>query len=56
MADTVAIEVRRYRPEEKSEPYWQRYEVPVREEWMILDALNYIKDNLDGEDLDLDKA
>ena len=48
MADSVAIEVRRYRPEEKSEPYWQRYEVPVREEWMILDALNYIKDNLDG--------
>ena len=48
MADTVAIEVRRYRPEEKSEPYWQRYEVPVRDEWMILDALNYIKDNLDG--------
>ena len=48
MAATVAIEVRRYRPEEENEPSWQHYEVPVRDEWMILDALNYIKDNLDG--------
>ena len=48
MADTVGIEVRRYQPEEDSEPYWQLYEVPFRQEWMVLDALNYIKDNLDG--------
>jgi len=30
------------------EPYLQRYEVPLKEEWVILDALNYIKDKLDG--------
>ena len=48
MPDSVAIEIRRYRPEEDSEPYWQRYEVPLHDEWMVLDALNYIKDELDG--------
>ncbi len=25
-----------------------RYEVPLRKEWVVLDALNYIKDHLDG--------
>ena len=48
MAGSVAIEIRRYRPEEENEPYWQAYEVPFHEEWMVLDALNYIKDELDG--------
>ncbi len=48
MPDSVAIEIRRYRPEEESEPYWQAYEVPFHQEWMVLDALNYIKDELDG--------
>ncbi len=48
MADTIAIEVQRYRPEEESEPSWQSYEVPLRAEWMVLDALNYVKDHLDG--------
>jgi fumarate reductase iron-sulfur subunit len=48
MTETVSIEVRRYRPEDEAEPTWQRYEVPYRREWMVLDALNYIKDHLDG--------
>jgi fumarate reductase iron-sulfur subunit len=48
MADTIAIEVQRYRPEEEPEPSWQSYEVPLRAEWMVLDALNYVKDHLDG--------
>jgi fumarate reductase iron-sulfur subunit len=46
--DTVTVEVRRYRPEQEVEPTWQRYEVPFRREWMVLDALNHIKDHLDG--------
>lgn len=46
--ETVTLDVQRYRPEEESEPAWQRYEVPYRPEWMVLDALNYIKDHLDG--------
>ena len=48
MPETLVLEVRRYRPEEEAEPTWQRYEVPFRREWMVLDALNHIKDHLDG--------
>ncbi len=48
MADTVALEVFRYLPEESDEPTYETFEVPVREEWMVLDGLNYVKDRLDG--------
>lgn len=48
MPETLVLEVRRYRPEEEAEPTWQRYQVPFRREWMVLDALNHIKDHLDG--------
>ncbi|MFQ5889688.1 MAG: succinate dehydrogenase/fumarate reductase iron-sulfur subunit [Gemmatimonadota bacterium] len=48
MAESVTLRVRRYRPEEEAEPTWESYEVPFREEWMVLDALNYIKDHVDG--------
>ncbi len=48
MPDTVTLEVQRYRPELETAPTWQTYEVPVRAEWMVLDALNYVKDHLDG--------
>ncbi len=48
MSATVTLQVRRYRPEEETEPSWQSYEVPFRSDWMVLDALNYIKDYLDG--------
>jgi fumarate reductase iron-sulfur subunit len=48
MPTNITIEVLRYRPEEETEPVYQRYEVPFRKDWVILDALNYIKDNLDG--------
>ena len=48
MAETITLEIYRYRPELESEPTWQRYDVPYREDWMVLDALNYIKDHLDG--------
>jgi len=48
VTETVTIEVARYRPEEEREPSRQRYDVPVRDEWMVLDALNYIKDEFDG--------
>ena len=48
MPESLTLVVRRYRPEEESEPTWSSYEVPFRADWMILDALNYIKDQLDG--------
>ncbi|MGH9364992.1 MAG: succinate dehydrogenase/fumarate reductase iron-sulfur subunit [Thermoanaerobaculia bacterium] len=48
MADMITLEVARYRPERESEPTLQSYEVPFRKDWVVLDALNYIKDKLDG--------
>jgi len=48
MPPSVTLAVTRYRPEQESEPTLQTYEVPFRKDWVVLDALNYIKDNLDG--------
>ncbi len=48
MPPTVALTVTRYRPERESEPTWQTYEIPYRKDWVVLDALNHVKDNLDG--------
>ena len=48
MADTITLEVTRYRPEQDAEPTAQCYEVPLHQDWVVLDALNYIKDKLDG--------
>ena len=48
MAETIKLTVSRYRPEEESEPAFQTYAVPYNKDWVILDALNYIKDRLDG--------
>ena len=43
----VEIEVLRYDPERDAEPYFQRYEVPCEDEWVVLDALNAIKERID---------
>ncbi len=48
MAETITLEVARYRPEQEREPSSQTYEVPFRKDWVVLDALNFIKDRLDG--------
>jgi fumarate reductase iron-sulfur subunit len=48
MPPTIALDVIRYRPEQDAEPAFQTYEVPFRDDWVVLDALNYIKDRLDG--------
>lgn len=48
MTESITLEIRRYRPEEEEEPSWESFAVPLRPEWMILDALNYVKDQLDG--------
>ena len=48
MADRITLEVTRYRPEQEAEPTTQRYEAPLRKDWVVLDALNYIKDKVDG--------
>ncbi len=48
MAETISLEVLRYSPERDAEPSFQRYDVPLRKDWVVLDALNYIKDKVDG--------
>jgi len=48
MAEIMEIEVLRYRPEEDNEPWTQRYQVPFTHEMSILEALTYIKDQLDS--------
>ena len=48
MANVARLDVQRYRPERETEPTFERFEVPYEPNWMVLDALNYIKDELDG--------
>jgi fumarate reductase iron-sulfur subunit len=44
---TLQVEVLRYRPETDQDPAFQSYTVPYRDDWVVLDALNHIKDNID---------
>jgi fumarate reductase iron-sulfur subunit len=46
--DLITLQVARYRPEQESKPTFQEYEVPLRDDWAVLDGLNYVKDRLDG--------
>jgi fumarate reductase iron-sulfur subunit len=46
--DKIALEVTRYDPNRDSAPRLQTCEVPLKKEWVVLDALNYIKDRIDG--------
>ena len=48
MEERMQLEIFRYRPEEESEPVFQTYEVPFNEDWVVLDAINYVKEYLDG--------
>src|SRR5213596_3540675 len=45
---TVTLHVTRYHPEHDSAPRRQSYSVPYHQDWVVLDALNYIKDQIDG--------
>ena len=49
MSDVIFVkfQVLRFRPEQDEEPVWQEYEVPCQPDWVVLDALNYIKDEVD---------
>ena len=48
MTEKAVLQVTRYRPEQEAEPTIQEYEVPFTNDWVLLDALNYIKDSMDG--------
>ena len=48
MPDTIKMQVARYRPEQEADLTFEEYEVPCPPDWVVLDGLNYIKDQLDG--------
>jgi len=43
----VELEILRYDPEQDEKPHFQRYTVPYRDDWVVLDAINYVNDELD---------
>src|ERR1041385_2232548 len=45
---TIKLEIFRYHPEKDTEPHFDTFEVPFREDWVVLDAINWIKDHKDG--------
>ena len=45
---TATLNVTRYSPGQDQIPRSQSYSVPCQRDWVILDALNYIKDHIDG--------
>lgn len=47
MSDRVILQVQRYLPDEESEPRLQDYELAYKDNWVVLDALNYVKAEID---------
>ena len=45
---SVELEVLRYRPEQEDAPVWQRYVVPYSHDMSVLQALQHVKDEIDG--------
>ena len=48
MSAHITLRVARYRPEEESESRFEDYEVPCPSDWVVLDGLNHVKDQIDG--------
>ena len=48
MPDRITLQVARYRPEQDSGVTFDEHEVPCPKDWVVLDGLNHIKDQLDG--------
>jgi fumarate reductase iron-sulfur subunit len=43
----LVLEILRYDPEKDREPHFQTYPVSCRDDWMVLDAINHVKDHVD---------
>jgi fumarate reductase iron-sulfur subunit len=43
----VELEILRYDPDTDDKPEFQIHSVPCEEDWVVLDAINYVKDELD---------
>jgi fumarate reductase iron-sulfur subunit len=46
--NTIQLRVFRYDPQRGGEGSWSTYDVPFHDDWVVLDALNWIKDEVDG--------
>ena len=46
-ARTLELEIMRYDPDTDSAPTFRIYSVPCDEDWVVLDAINYVKDHID---------
>src|SRR5579864_2048051 len=44
----ITLSISRYRPGKDTEPVFQEYQVPYHDDWVVLDALNWIKESVDG--------
>lgn len=45
---TIKLKIFRYSGEDGAQPSYDTFDVPYNEDWRVLDAINYIKDELDG--------
>ena len=43
----LELDILRYDPEKDQEPYFRSYPVSCQEDWMVLDAINHVKDHVD---------
>ena len=48
MPDRIRMQVSRYRPEQESDATFDEYDVPYSRDWVVLDGLNHVKDQIDG--------
>jgi fumarate reductase iron-sulfur subunit len=48
MSETITLDILRYDPEADAAPRRQTYSVPYHVDWVVLDALCYVKDHLDA--------
>lgn len=45
---TITLDVFRFQPERDGKTTFQKFDVPYHDHWVVLDALNWIKDEVDG--------
>lgn len=48
MSGTIQLKIYRYVSQSDPQHRFDRYDLPYRKEWTVLDALNHIKDHCDG--------
>lgn len=46
--EQMELEILRYDPESDEAPAFESFSVPYHEDWVLLDAINYIKDEIDS--------